>query len=234
MDMIRDGFSEAFQLLLNADPLVLDAAFRSVCISLAAVIAASAVGIPIGSALGRRSFPGRAILVIGFRSGMSIPTVLIGLICYAMFSRRGPLGELDLLYTPEGIAVGEFLLAVPIVVTWTYGAIRNQDPRLAETAMTLGAGTFRRWVTYLSESRFSIILAVLTAFSRCFTELGIAMMVGGNIRFRTRTLSTATALETARGEFGRGVAMSLILLLIAIAVTIAVACLSRSDKADES
>ncbi|REJ98816.1 MAG: ABC transporter permease subunit, partial [Planctomycetota bacterium] len=173
-------------------------------------------------------FFGRGLLVIGFRAGMGIPTVLIGLVCFAMFSRRGPLGALELLYTPWGIVVGEFLLALPIVVTWTHGALAALDPRVAETACTLGAGPLRRWATYISEVRLAIALALLTAFARCFTELGIAMMVGGNIKYRTRTLSTATALETAQGEFARGVAMSLVLLVMALLLTVAITLLMRA------
>ena len=161
---------------------------------------------------------------------MSVPTVLIGLLCYAMLSRRGPLGELDILYTSWGILIGEFLLAVPIIVTWTHGAICGLDPRVMETALTLGAGPVRRWWTYLSEARMGIALAMLTAFARCFTELGIALLVGGNIKFRTRTLTGATALETARGEFARGVAMSLILLFMAVIVTVLIAWLGRQEK----
>ena len=158
---------------------------------------------------------------------MSVPTVLIGLLCYGLLSRRGTLGELELLYTPTAIILGEFFLALPIVATLTHGAIARLDPVAFETARTLGAGTLQRAVTYLREAKLAILLALLTAFSRCFTELGIAMMVGGNITGRTRTLTTATAMETARGEFASGVAMSLILLSISMLVTLAIALLNR-------
>jgi len=145
-------------------------------------------------------------------------------------SRRGPLGAIDLLYTPWGIIVGEFCLALPIIVSWTHTAVSGLDPRVPETALTLCAGPIRRWRTYLFEARQGIALAILTAFARCFTELGIAMMVGGNIKYHTRTLTTATALETARGEFERGVAMSLVLLAMAIAITVLIAWLGRQEK----
>jgi tungstate transport system permease protein len=230
MQLLWDGLTEAIQLLLERDPLVIGAAWRSLWISVVAVCFAGAVGIAIGSLLARKKFVGRSVLVLLFRAGMNIPTVLIGLLCYAMMSRRGPLGGLDLLYTPWGIVVGEFCLALPIIVTWTHGAIRGLDPRVAETALTLGAGPLRRWRTYLSEARLGVALALLTAFARCFTELGIAMMIGGNIKYRTRTLTTATALETARGEFHRGVAMSLVLLFMAAIVTVLVAWLGREEK----
>ena len=225
--MIRAGILEAMQLLLRLDASVIDAATRSLWISIVAVIAATVVGISVGLLVARKRFPGRSLLVLLLRVGMSVPTVLIGLLCYGLLSRRGSLGELELLYTPTAIILGEFFLALPIVATLTHGAITRLDPRAFETARTLGAGTLQRAVTYLREAKLAIALAVLTAFSRCFTELGIAMMVGGNIAERTRTLTTATALETARGEFASGVAMSLILLSIALLVTLGIAVLSR-------
>ncbi len=230
MELLWEGVSGALQLLADRDPLVWGATVRSLRISLVAVAVAAAIGIPFGSWLALRAFPGRWIIVVLCRAGMSVPTVLIGLLCYALFSRRGPLGGLDLLYTQWGIIVGEICLALPIMATWTHGAISELDPRVAETARTLGAGPVRRWRTYLSEARLGITLALLTAFARCFTELGIAMMVGGNIKFRTRTLTTATALETARGEFDRGVALSLILFCVAMIVTVLIACVGRRKR----
>ncbi len=230
MQLFWDGLTDAIRMLVHCDPLVINAAWRSVWVTVVAVTLAGVSGIVIGSLLAQKKFVGRSLLVVLFRAGMSIPTVLIGLLCYALMSRRGPLGGFDLLYTPWGIILGEICLALPIVVTWTHNAIRGLDRRVAETALTLGAGPVRRWRTYLSEARMGIVLALLTAFARCFTELGIAMMVGGNIKHRTRTLTTATALETARGEFARGVAMSLILLLMALIVAVLIASLDRDEK----
>ena len=232
--MIREGIQEALKLLLRLDSSVIDAATRSLWVSIVAVAAASVVGIATGLALARKRFTGRSVVVVAFRVGMSVPTVLIGLLCFGLLSRRGALGEFELLYTTWAIVLGEFFLALPIVVTLTHGAITRLDRRVFETAITLGAGTLQRATTYLREARLAIMLAVLTAFSRCFTELGIAMMVGGNIAGRTRTLTTATALETARGEFASGVAMSLILLTIALLVTLAIALLSRATAEAES
>lgn len=228
--MIRDGIRDAVDLLIQFDSAVIDAAIRSLWVSLVAIVAASVTGVGIGLVLARKPFFGRQVLVAMFRVGMSVPTVLIGLLCFGVLSRRGALGDFELLYSTSAIVIGEFFLALPIVTTWTHGAIANLDPRIPETAQTLGAGRLQRITTYLKEVRVAITLAVLTAFSRCFTELGIAMMVGGNIPGRTRTLTTATALETSRGEFSRGVAMSVILLFIALLVTVAVAWFSRGDE----
>lgn len=232
--MIREGLCDALTLLLHLDAAVFDAAIRSIWVSTLAVTAATVTGVTFGLLLARKTFPGRGLMVVLSRVGMSVPTVLIGLLCYGILSRRGPFGGLELLYTTWAIVIGEFFLALPIVTTWTHGAIQRLDPRIPETARTLGAGRLQRAFTYLSEARLAIMLAVLTAFSRCFTELGIAMMVGGNIPGRTRTLTTATALETARGDFGRGVAMSLILLLIALLITVAIASTNRNAEESRS
>lgn len=232
MQLIWDGLTGSLRLIVECDPLVLGAAWRSLWISSFAVCLASVAGIPIGAMLGLRRFVGSSALVGVFRVGMSLPTVLIGLLCYAMFSRRGPLGQFDMLYTQTAIVVGEFFLALPILVTWTHGAVRGLDRRVRETAFTLDAGPIRQALTCLSEARLGIGLAVMTAFARCITELGIAIMVGGNIAGRTRTLTTATALETARGEFERGVAMSLLLLLVAMSVTLLIAWLNRAGERD--
>jgi len=230
MDLIWEGFRHALGLVVRRDPLVLDAAARSLWISALAVGLATLIGLPLGTLVARVSFAGRRLLVLLFRAGMALPTVFIGIVCYALFSRRGPLGPLELLYTPWVIVVGEFLLALPLVVSISHGAVKSLDPRVGETARTLGAGALRRWRTYVSEARIGVSLAVLTAFSRCVTELGIAMMVGGNIVHRTRTLATATAMETGKGEFARGMAMGLILLTIAMGVAMVIVYLSREEQ----
>lgn len=227
--MIGEGIQEALTLLARLDSSVLDAGARSLQVSVLAVVGAALAGIPVGLLLARRKFTGRGILVLLFRLGMSVPTVLIGLVCYGLLSRRGLLGDFELLYTSRAIMLGEFFLALPIVASHSHVAFSKLDPRVFETAQTLGAGLVQRCQTYFSEARLALMLAVLTAFSRCFTELGIAMMVGGNLAERTRTLTTATALETSRGEFARGVAMSLILLFIAMMITLVMSFLSRAS-----
>jgi tungstate transport system permease protein len=230
MELIRDGFSDALGMIFSGEPLVFAAAWRSLWISTSAVVLAMLIGLPLGTWLARAKFPGNALVVLAFRAGMALPTVFVGMMCYAVFSRRGPLGSLELLYSPWGIVIGELLLAVPIIVGISHGAVKSLDPRVAETAWTLGAGPLQRWWTYLSEARVSVMLAILTAFARCVTELGIAMIVGGNIKFRTRTLATATALETSKGEFARGIALGTLLLVIALVVTALIGWLGREDR----
>lgn len=227
--MLRDGFLEALRLLTDAEPLILNAAGRSIAISFLAVAIAAFFALPAAFILARVRLPGRRIILALLRAGMSLPTVLVGLGVFALLSRRGPLGQLELLFTPEAIVIGEVLLAGPIIATLAHGALASLDPRVAETARTLGAGPVRRLLTELGEARTGIALAILTALGRCLTELGIAMMVGGNIRGSTRTLSTAIALETSRGELERGLAMGLVLLAFGLPLAALLALLNSDE-----
>jgi tungstate transport system permease protein len=230
MELILEGVTEAWALIRHMDPIVMSAALRTLWVSSLAVGLAAMIGLPIGAFLARHPFPGRALVVLLCRAGMAAPTVFVGIVCYAVFSRRGPLGPMEVLFTPWAIVAGELALALPIVISITHGAVKSLDPRVAQTAISLGAGPVRRWRTYLSEARVGVSLSVLTAFARCVTELGIAMLVGGNILGRTRTLATATALETAQGDFGRGLAMGFILLLIALMVMAFIVLLSGERR----
>ena len=226
MELLWDGIVEAARLLTSFEPLVMDAAWRSLWVSSLAVLAAALIGLPVGTLLARRPFWGRGFVVLAARVGMAMPTVFIGVVGYALLSRRGPLGSADLLYTPWAIILGELLLALPITISITHGAIRALDARVAQTARTLGAGRVRRCWTYLSEARIGVMLAVLNAYARCVTELGIALMIGGNIREHTRTLATAIAVETGKGDFARGLAMGCVLLTVALVVTVGIAALA--------
>ena len=230
MDFLVDAVREAWRLILSRDPQVVSATIRTLAISLSAITLSVVLGLPTAMLLARRRFPGRRLTLVGFRGALGVPTVFLGLLCYGLFARRGPLGPLDLLYTPTGIVVGETLLALPIIVALCHGAISSLDPKISETARTLGASPWQRATTYLSEARTGLALALLTAFARCSTELGIAMMVGGNIKDRTRTLATATALETSKGEFAIGLAMGGLLLLVATGMTVLVAVVGREDR----
>ena len=230
MQQMYDGFAEALRMIFTGEPLVYAAAWRTAWISVSAVALATILGLPIGVGLARTPFIGNRLLVLIFRAGMALPTVFVGIICYSLFARRGPLGPMELLYTPWAIVFGEFLLALPIVVGLSHGGIKSLDSRVGETVWTLAVPAWRRWCTYLSEARMAVMLAVLTAYARCVTELGIAMIVGGNIKDRTRTLATATALETSRGELSRGLALGLVLLAIALLVASLLGWLSREQQ----
>lgn len=229
MELIVAGLKEALKLILSGDKLVFQAMFRTLWVSSFAVLSASCLAMPLGAVLARAQFFGKKALILVMRGGIALPTVFVGIFVFALFSRRGPMGSLELLYTPWVIVIGEFILAFPIILTLTHGAVKSLDPRVDETARTLGAGPLQRFLTDLSEARTGILLAVLSAFARCLTELGIAVMVGGNIENRTRTLSTAISQETAQGEFARGLAMGLILLILALGMTSTTGLLAREN-----
>ena len=229
MELLWEGLAEALRLVVTFDPLVMEAAARTIFVSTTSVGLATVIGLPGGAALARLDFRGKTVLILILRAGMALPTVFVGILCYSLFSRRGPLGPTELLYTPWAIIFGELLLALPIILSISHGAVKALDPRVFETALTLGAGALRRWLTTMSEARVGVMLAILTAFARCATELGIAMMVGGNIKGRTRTLSTATALETSKGEFERGLAMGIILLALSLGATALIVALGREE-----
>jgi len=230
--MFREGVIEAGRLLTRGDPWVWEALVLTLGVSGVAVVLAALIGLPLGVFLARVRFRGRGAALAVLRAGLAMPTVFLGLVGYGLLSRRGSLGDLELLYTPAAIALCELVLALRIVACLTHGAVAALDRRVAETARTLGAGWVRRTGTYLSEARLGVALALLAAWGRCLTELGIAVMVGGNIRGRTRTLATAIALETGKGEFARGLAMGFVLLGLAFVIALGAALLARDRDGD--
>jgi len=192
----------------------------SLLCSLTATAAAVLAGAPVAVLLGRKRFPGRRALLVAAHTGMAVPTVVIGLLLYGLLSRTGPLGATGMLYTPGAIVLGEFVLAFPIVVALFSSAAAGLDPRLEMTARTLGAGRLRVFRTVVREAKVGLIAATMSAFGRVCSELGIAMMIGGNIKHHTRTMTTAIAVETAGGEFAMALALGLILLLIALGINV--------------
>lgn len=220
MDYILAGIQDAFALLLAADADVYEIAGISVFVALVATLLATLVGIPVGFLVATRSFRGHRAVIVVLNTLLALPTVVVGLVVYALLSRRGPFGFFSLLYTPEAMIIGETILAIPIVAVFSLSALRSVDPRVSETAFTLGA-TQRQivWATLL-EARFGILAAVVASFGRVIAEVGIAMMLGGNIKGSTRTLTTAIALETSKGEFGMAIALGGILLAVAFAANI--------------
>jgi tungstate transport system permease protein len=162
---------------------------------------------------------------------LAFPTVLIGLIVYGLICRRGTLGDFGLLFTLPGMAIGQTLLALPIIISLTAQAVETLDERCRLTLLTLGANTRQAAVATIQELRFSIMAVTVTAFGRVVTEVGIAMMLGGNIKWETRTITTAIALETNKGEFAQGMALGIVLLSVAFAVNFALSFARRKDRA---
>ncbi|MGE4551716.1 MAG: ABC transporter permease [Desulfovibrionaceae bacterium] len=227
MDFLYEGLIQAWRLLISGDPETYSAVRATLVVSFWGLSAALLLGIPLGFALGFGRFRGRRALRVAVETLLSLPTVVIGLIVFALLSRRGPLGGLDLLFTLGGVSAGLALLGLPIVAAMTATAVEGLEARVADTLLTLGANRRQLALSSLYEARHPILLAGITAFGRIASEVGIAMMVGGNIKWHTRTITTAIALETGKGEFAQGVALGLVLLAIAFVVTLGAAWLKR-------
>lgn len=227
MDFILDGLSRALELLLRLDPETFSAVWTTLATTCLAMTAALSLGVPAGFGLGFFDFPGKRALRAVADTSLSLPTVVIGLIVFAFISQRGPLGNLGLLFTIPGMAAGLAILGLPIIVTMTATAVEGIDPRLTEALLTLGANRRQLALASLWEARFPLMLAALTAFGRIVSEVGIAMMVGGNIKWQTRTITTAIALETGKGEFAMGIALGIVLMAIAFLVTLSATWIRR-------
>jgi tungstate transport system permease protein len=227
MEYLYQGIIQAFALLFSGDPETYSAVAATVKAASFSMAASLLLGIPAGFALGHYRFPGRRQVRLVVDTLLALPTVFIGLVVYAMISRQGPMGHMGLLFTIPGIAIGQTLLALPVVIALSATAIEGMDANLRISLITLGANRRQLLFTSLWEVRHGILAAGLTAYGRVMTEVGISMMVGGNIKWHTRTITTAIALETGKGMFATGIALGLVLLLIAFAVTLPASLLRR-------
>lgn len=230
MDYISEGLSQAFRLISAMDREMLSAVGVSLRVSATAIAMACVFGIPFGLFLGIREFFGKSLVVTGLNTLMALPTVTVGLVVYALLSRRAALGVLGLLYTPKAMVIGQVILAFPIIAALCLSATQAVDPRARRTALALGAGPAQVSWTIMREARFGILASVMAGFGRVVSEVGCAMMLGGNIRGMTRTMTTAIALETGRGKFGLGIALGIVLLLIAFTVNLVTQVLRASAR----
>jgi tungstate transport system permease protein len=220
MNFFTDSLFSALTLMRDFDPELMEIVGVSLKVSLSSTLLAACLGIPLGFAVGIREFPGKRTVVTLLNTLLALPTVVIALFVYSFISRRGILGALDLLYTPKAIIIGQVLLILPVVATFTLSAISRIDARYRQTAMTLGATRFQTALVILREARFGIMAAVVAAFGRVISEIGISMMLGGNARGFTRTMTTAMALEYDKGEFVLAVALGLVLMSISLLVNV--------------
>jgi len=227
MGFILDGFLQAFELLISGDAETYSAMLVTVIVSSYSIVCSLLVGIPLGFCLGYYDFKGKKALRTVVDTLMALPTVFIGLMVYAFLTSRGPFGDFGLLFTLPGIAMGQTILALPIVIGLTATAVESMDTKLRIAIMSMGANRIQLFVSTLWESRHAILAGGIAAYGRVMTEVGISMMVGGNIKWHTRTITTAIALETNKGQFGMGVALGLVLLLIAFCVNASVSLLRR-------
>jgi tungstate transport system permease protein len=216
-----DAITAAFSLLVTGDQALWQIVWVSLKTSISGLLIAAPFAIGAGYLLATRTFPGHRLVIWLAQAAVSLPTVLIGLLLYLMLSRQGPLGGLQWLFSQPGIVAGQVLIVLPVLVAFTLAAVQAADPRLAETAITLGASRWRVMRTVLHEVRFGVMAALINGFGRVISEVGCAMMVGGNIAGETRTITTAIALETSKGEFAQGIALGIVLIAFALLINAA-------------
>jgi tungstate transport system permease protein len=220
LDYLINSLGAALGMIMHLNQDVESAVWISLYTSFVAIIIAALIGIPIGAAIGIGRFTGRRLLTTLLNTLMALPTVVVGLVLFGLFSRQGPLGPLGLLFTPWAMIAGQVVLAVPIVANYTLAAVAGADPRILPTAMTLGAGKLRGIWLLILEVRFGMMAAIVAGFGRVIAEVGVAMMLGGNIRGTTRTMTTAIALETSKGEFAFGLALGIVLMSVALIINL--------------
>jgi tungstate transport system permease protein len=220
MSFFLESFSAAFRLVATLDPELLTIVQVSLTVSCIATVLAAMIGIPAGFGIAYGHLRGKRALITILNTLLALPTVVIGLFVYTFISRRGIFGPLDLLYTQKAMIIGQFLLIVPQVTALTIAAISRVDERYRKTAQTLGADTWQTALVVLREGRFGIGAAVISSFGRVISEIGISMMLGGNIKGFTRTMTTAMALEYDKGSFILAVALGLVLMAISLGMNI--------------
>lgn len=227
MNLFTDGFQEAIQLLVSGNESVYSAISVTVTVSSWSLFISLLIGLPLGFLLGYYQFPGKTIIRTIVDTFLAIPTVVIGLVVYTSLSQAGVFGEYNLLFTQKAIIIGQIFLGLPIIIALTAAQVEMVDKRLYLSLKGLGASSYQILKATLVEARFGLMTAAMTAYGRIITEIGISMMVGGNIKYHTRTITTAIALETGKGEFVTGIALGLVLFAVALMVNIALSMLKR-------
>lgn len=220
MEEIWNGLFRAIELIATLDPQVVEITSRSLFISLSSAFLASIICIPLGGLIEFRQFWGKGALINLIQTLYSLPTVTVGLLVFLLISRSGPLGGLGLLFTPYGIILGQAILVCPIMIGLTITALAEVNPLIKDTARSLGADQMQIIATVIREARAAVMAAVLLGFGRALSEVGVAMMIGGNIRGYTRVLTTSIALETSMGNLELSIALGIILISISLVINL--------------
>ncbi len=222
LDEIAAGLAKAVELILALDPAVVEITARSLAIAITSTAIAAAIAVPIGGLIHFHNFFGKRAVINLIQTLYSLPTVTVGLVVFLLLSRSGPFGSLGLLFTPAGMVVGQTVLITPIMIGLTIAALSGVGPAVRDTALSLGASRRQAILTIMGEAKAAMMAAVLLGFGRALSEVGVAMMIGGNIRGHTRVLTTAIALETSRGEIELSMALGIILVSISLLVNLLV------------
>ncbi len=230
MDLIAEGIRKALHLLVSLDPEVLGITLLSLEVSGAATIVSVVLGLAMGTAVALNSFPGKRILVSLVNTGMGLPPVVVGLFVSILLWRNGPLGSLGLLYTPSAMVLAQAIIATPIVMGITIGAMQALPPALRLQVLALGATRAQMLWILIKEARLPLMAGVMAGFGGVISEIGASIMVGGNIKGYTRVLTTATVMETGRGNFDVAIALSLILLLVTVAINYGLTVIQQRER----
>ena len=231
MELILDGVLEAFRLLLAGDPEVWRTTMLSLQISATATFLALGVGVPAGTLLALTRFPGRSLAISLVNTGMGLPPVVVGLFVTILLWRNGLLGALELLYTPSAMVLAQLVIAAPIVTGLTLAAVQQIPERFRLQLLALGASRVQMTWVLIKEARLPMLAALMAGFGGVISEVGASMMVGGNIKGSTRVLTTATVLETGKGNFDIAIALSVILLVITFLVNWALTWIQQRRRA---
>jgi tungstate transport system permease protein len=229
MDLIWQGIKQALLLLFGGDPEVWQITLLSLQISGLATGVSLFIGLPLGTLLALGQFRGRNLLLSLINTGMALPPVVVGLTVSIFLWRSGPLGDLRLIYTPAAIVIAQVVIAAPVVTGLTAAALQQLDPRLRLQLLGLGASRLQMVASLWREARLPLLAALMAGFGSVISEVGASMMVGGNIRYQTRLLTTAIVLETGKGEFDRAIALSVLLLLLAYLVNLALTWIQQRN-----
>ena len=229
MDYLINALFTALKLIFTLDYEVMNCTLVSLKVSIIAVFFATTIGIPLGVIIALNQFPGKRTIITLLNTLMALPTVVVGLLVFAFISRQGPLGVLGLLFTPTAMVVGQFILSTPIIIALSISAVQGVDPKIKITALALGARSYQVVIPIIVEARFAIMAAVIAGFGRIIGEVGSAMMLGGNIRGYTRSITTAIALETSKGEFSLGIALGIILITVALSINMLLRTLQQQN-----
>ncbi len=231
MSDIVEGFLQAVNLIITLNPEVIEITLRSLYSSLSATLIATLIALPVAGLISSREFPGKRGLMYIVQTLYSVPTVIIGLLLFLLISSSGPFGEFHLLFTSTGMIIGQTLLILPILIGLAVAALAAIDPLIRDTLASLGATGPQQLLALLREARFAILAVIALAFGRAISEVGVAIMIGGNIRGFTRVLTTAISLETGRGNISLSIALGIILLMIALVVNLGVNLLQGGGRA---
>lgn len=230
MSLVVEGLGQAFRLLFSLDREVLGITARSLLVSGSATLVSLVLGVSLGAQVGLSSFPGKRFVVTLVNTGMGLPPVVVGLFVSILLWRNGPLGGLGLLYTPVAMVIAQAIIATPIVMGITIGALQNLSPALRLQVLALGATRRQMIWLLLREARVPVLAAVMAGFGGVISEVGASIMVGGNVRGYTRVLTTATVMETGRGEFDVAIALSFILLVLSLGVNYLLTVVQQRER----